>query len=560
MRYSKRYIVFAVLLLLALGLKLNNWNDEYADVTEFRGASLQDEVFYPLKAKSVNDEGLLTLTIGEDTYKNKDGIILGDYMQVLADLDFVQEKFGCSAKLYDKKTVEVQFNNYTYQFTVGKKKAIMGGETYKLSAPAEIHSDKAYLPLEDLCTFFSVEYAYDEENYQAVISGEINKGKLPKAFDLRGNGRAADVRDQGSDATCWAQASLTALESSLLPMEKKHYSVDRMVKDNAFSVDQSLGGDYTMALAYLLSWQGPTEKKTVDKHVQEVHFFDQDNIDGIKWAVYQNGGVSTSIYANISTSNLSKSSYYNRKKNAYCYRGQEKPNHDVVIIGWNDYYSKDNFVGDVPGDGAFVCQNSWGASFGEDGVFYVSYYDTNIGDQAVSYVKVEDTDNYDTIYQSDLCGWSGNVGFNKDKIWGANIFEADSSEDILSAGFYALDGNTQYQLYLVPDYQGVSSLANRVEVASGTLTYGGYYTITFDHPHYVEEGQSFAVVLAIQTPGMNHPMAIENRSDELTKNVDITDGEGYISKNGLDWDRVEESAKGNLCIKAYGKKPAEQTR
>ena len=173
---------------------------------------------------------------------------------------------------------------------------------------------------------------------------------------------------------------------------------------------------------------------------------------------------------------------------------------------------------------------------------------------------MEDTDNYDTIYQSDLCGWSGNVGFNKDKIWGANIFEADSSEDILSAGFYALDGNTQYQLYFVPDYQGVSSLANRVEVASGTLTYGGYYTITFDHPHYVEEGQSFAVVLAIQTPGMNHPMAIENRSDELTKNVDITDGEGYISKNGLDWDRVEESAKGNLCIKAYGKKPAEQTR
>ena len=90
MRYSKRYIVFAVLLLVALGFKLNNWNDEYADVTEFRGASLQDEVFYPLKARSINDEGLLSLTIGEDTYHNKDGILLGDHMQVLADVEFVQ--------------------------------------------------------------------------------------------------------------------------------------------------------------------------------------------------------------------------------------------------------------------------------------------------------------------------------------------------------------------------------------------------------------------------------------------------------------------------------------
>lgn len=72
----------------------------------------------------------------------------------------------------------------------------------------------------------------------------------------------------------------------------------------------------------------------------------------IKWAVYQHGGVSTSIYANVSTSNLSKSSYYNKKKNAYCYKGTEKPNHDVVIIGWDDQYSASNFTGKVPGNGS----------------------------------------------------------------------------------------------------------------------------------------------------------------------------------------------------------------
>lgn len=552
MKYSKRYLVFALLLIAALLLKVNNWNDEYAEVVEFRGASLQDEVFYPLKARSINEEGLLTLIIGENTYGNQDGIIMGDKMQVLAELDLVQELFGCSAKLYENKTVELHFNNDTYFFDINEGVVREAGKTLELSAPAEIHGKNAYLPLQDLCQFFSISYHYDEETYQAKIPGEIERGELPRSYDLRGNGRSATIKDQGNDATCWAQASLTALESSLLPEEKKRYSVEHMVSENAFLVESSLGGEYTMAVAYLLSWMGPVENKTVDKHVQEVHFFDQDDMDDIKWAIYQNGGVSTSIYANISTSNLTKSSYYNRKKNAYCYQGEEEPNHDVVIIGWNDNYSKENFVGDVPGDGAFICQNSWGATFGEQGVFYVSYYDTNVGNQAVSYVKIEDTDNYDVIYQSDLCGWVGQVGFGKEKIHGANVFTAKEEAEISGAGFYALDENTQYQLYFVPEYKNESSLANRIEVASGTLEAAGYYTVSFDKPYRIKEGQRFAVVLALQTPGLEHPLAIEYQSNEWTANVDISDGEGYISNNGLDWDRVEETAKGNLCLKAYG--------
>lgn len=77
MRYSKRYIVLTVILLVTFLAKLNTWNDEYADVTAFRGAKLQDEVFYPLKARSINEEGNLHLTVGEDTYGVADGIIMG---------------------------------------------------------------------------------------------------------------------------------------------------------------------------------------------------------------------------------------------------------------------------------------------------------------------------------------------------------------------------------------------------------------------------------------------------------------------------------------------------
>ena len=55
------------------------------------------------------------------------------------------------------------------------------------------------------------------------------------------------------------------------------------------------------------------------------------------------------------------SMYYNKKYNAYCYKGDNKPNHDVVIVGWDDDFSKDYFNDKtIKGNGAFICVNSWG--------------------------------------------------------------------------------------------------------------------------------------------------------------------------------------------------------
>ncbi len=319
---------------------------------------------------------------------------------------------------------------------------------------------------------------------------------------------------RGSTSTCWAYAALGALSSELLPLEKTAYSVEAMTEHNAFGLPVSRGGDYTMAAAYFLSWDGPRDDRgNVKKHVQEIQFFDEDDREAIKWAVYQHGGVSTSIYADVNGSNLEKSSYYSKEDNAYCYRGKEEPNHDVVIIGWDDDYGAEHFPGRVPGDGAFICQNSWGESFGEEGVFYISYYDSNIGTQSAAYTKVENTDNYDTIYQSDLCGWVGSLGYNRERILAANVFEAQETQQIAAAGFYALGKNTTYQVYMVSNFQDVGSLAGRTPMASGAVENKGYYTIPFDYPVTVEKGSRFAVVIMLETRGSTLPMAVEYASD-----------------------------------------------
>ena len=101
-----------------------------------------------------------------------------------------------------------------------------------------------------------------------------------------------------------------------------------------------------------------------------------------------------------------------------------------MIVGWDDNYPKENFNEQPQGDGAFLCVNSWGEEFGQKGYFYVSYYDSNIGRSNISYTKVEENNNYQNIYQTDLCGWVGQMGYGEENAWFSNIYEARGKEDV----------------------------------------------------------------------------------------------------------------------------------
>lgn len=564
MKYSKQYVFFCVLIVVAILIKFNPLRDGFEEIRGFRGAELDEETWNPLIASSVNDN-LLSLVIDNKEYTNEDyTFYMDDNLNIMVPVTILREALNCSAHVYDGDSLLVEKHSNEIKFSLDSYLADVNGKSKELVSPFTKIEDEYYVSLNDLSNYLDYTYTWNmQENMASAIDASETTTIIPTKYDLREKDRITSVRNQGSYGTCWAFAALGALESSLLPEESYLYSADHMTLNSGFNLTQDEGGEYTMGMAYLAAWKGPVYEAddpygdgetdstlTAVKHVQEMQVIDGKDYEGIKKAVFQYGGVQTSIYNGLRSSQ-SSSPYYNSETKAYCYIGTEKPNHDVIIIGWDDSYPKENFSVDLEGDGAFICQNSWGEGFGQDGVFYISYYDTNIGTHNVVYTKVEDVDNYDNIYQSDLCGWIGQLGYNKDSIYGANVYTAAQAEELVAASFYATGKNTQYELYVVRNFQNEMSFSERIPVASGTLSNAGYYTVEFNDGIFLEPGERYAIMLHIITPNSVHPLAIEYRADKATQNVILDDGESYISANGNIWESVDSVEECNLCIKAF---------
>ena len=392
---------------------------------------------------------------------------------------------------------------------------------------------------------------------------ESGTWKLPVRYDSREAGRAPTVKDQGEFGTCWAVTASSALEAALLPAEHVVFSAEHIARKNAYGKSVEEGGAYTMAAAYLAGWLGPvTEEEdpygdgdspdglSPVRHVQEMQILQEKDIDGVKELVYRCGAVQSSFYMDMENAAHS-SVYYNEFDCAYCYAGSAAANHDVLIIGWDDEYPKGNFSVNVKEDGAFICQNSWGESFGENGVFYVSYEDAWIGSSCVGYTGVEAAENYDNIYQSDLCGWIGQIGYDSPACYFANVYTAEEAGELAAAGFYATGRDTEYTVYVVENFSDSLSLLGKKAAASGSFKNAGYYTVELETPVNLNAGQRFAVVVKIRTPGSQYPVAAEYQADENSRNVTIADGEGYLSANGISWQNAEEGYACNVCLKAY---------
>lgn len=390
----------------------------------------------------------------------------------------------------------------------------------------------------------------------------------PSKFDLREEGKLTPVKNQGDQGACWAFATYGALESSLLPNESWDFSEDNLSMRHGFDWGVEDGGNKFISAAYLARWDGPIlevddpyndgispDNLPVRKHVQQIICPSREEI---KESLMTYGAVHTGIFAGENEDD--DALYYNPDTYSYYYYGDSQPNHDIAIIGWDDEYSADNFVQEPPSDGAFICRNSWGDEWGENGYYYVSYYDTILGYDNAVYSGIEEADNYDTIYQYDPLGWTNNTGYNNETAWFANIFTKNSSEteNLSAISFYTTTDNAAYEIYVNPNFKN-GDFSNKTKIKSGIIETPGYHTISLDDPILLEKSK-FAIAVKLTTPGNEYPIPIESPIEDYTSNASANSGEGYISPDGEHWQDIisnDEYQNTSVCLKAFTKKLAD---
>lgn len=403
------------------------------------------------------------------------------------------------------------------------------------------------------------------------------------------------VPDQGTRSICWAVAATDCLRigaqqdgiavPTLDPEHLVYYSYHGFTDDLALTqrdyidpIDAAGRGNVYASLMTLASLAGPAEKldSSKDHNIYSdnklwlkngywLRFAGSEDRAGVKKAIVEYGAVAASLV----TKDYFSSSYYNSTTNAFCTTGtiSDNTDHEVVIIGWDDDYSASNFQTaptDADGNmlnGAWLCRNTWGSSWGDDGYFWLSYHDAGLTQQGVGVVFDADKElGYDHIYQYD-----GNYTlFSRERTNAAarfaNVFTASAETDheILKAvGTYTTEAGTSYVLNIYTDLTDPTDPTSGHLIYSDedTLSLSGYHSIALDSPVYLKAGTKFSIVFLFSTPSSSSegkilvPICSEAKSGSL---IAYNSAEAGQSFRGIADNWTDRSAKGvNYRIKAY---------
>ncbi len=399
---------------------------------------------------------------------------------------------------------------------------------------------------------------------QSIRSALVGSASLPASYDLRTLNKLTSVKDQGSCGDCWAFGAYASLESYLRPSETWDFSESHMNNNHGFDIPPCAGGNDFMATAYLARWSGPVNEGSngpVQKHVQNVYFIPDrasstDNAN-IKSAIMTYGAVYTQTYIAPSYT----PPYYNPSTHAYYDPYTTAVDHGVAIVGWNDNYAAGNFIPSPPGNGAWIVKNSWGTGWGDNGYYYVSYYDANIGQYNAAFTA-RPTTNYNNIYQYDPLGATDSFGQGSRSEWGANVFTAQASESLAAVSFYTFSLNAPYDVYVYTDpTSGPISTSGPVGHVSGALALPGYHTISLTSGIPLRAGQKFSVVVKFTSTSSyedyNYPVPIESPIAGYSSQATAQAGQSYYHADDGSWqsstwtDMTSSSANTNICIKAF---------
>ena len=409
-----------------------------------------------------------------------------------------------------------------------------------------------------------------------------------------------DNRNQNPYGTCWAFSSLGLAEFDLIndgavdknidlsELALAYYTYNSVtdplggtVGDTAKYYNENSdysylnrGGNYQYSSRRLAQWIGATENTVPyskandtikqglsgefaysykDAHLHNVYQINiKENTSGVKEAIMEHGAVGVMYYH--SDYNMS----WSRKSDCYTYYDTARAGggHAVMIVGWNDNFSKDNFEGLKPSnDGAWLIRNSWGSYCD---YFWMSYDTFSLENTAWVFDFVAN-DGFDNNYQLD----GGIETYRSSNVLsGANVFTTQKKSgidyEVLKAVSVSMSQAADVK-YTVDIYTNLTNLNNPLSgtkqvtaTTTGYTQYAGIYTIELSNSIKLAPGTTYSVVVTTDKAALDREDATSMATGEKLetiiwdRRVSQFDGKSFYKEGN-----VYKYSPNNFCIKAF---------
>lgn len=255
--------------------------------------------------------------------------------------------------------------------------------------------------------------------------------------------------------------------------------------------------------------------------IKDVVTFEKEDVTDIKSWVYNHGGVSVAFNSN--------QYYYGTNGTVAINKFYLVNNHAVDIVGWDDNFKAEGNLSNLYMNttGAWLCKNSWGTTWGDDGYFWIPYSDPTLVN--ITGFSVTANNSCDDKYS--YCGYAyyGSEDMNSvTKV--ANRFTANETGYINKTSLYAFKDSDITLNFYEDTGNGNPETGTSKATYKGHFDKEGYYTVTLTGSFSVTKGDSFYVVADYSE---NCPIEIAvNTSDNVDQTFIYYDNEWHdVGKN-----------------------------
>ncbi len=362
------------------------------------------------------------------------------------------------------------------------------------------------------------------ETLEQLKNTDVSDIAALSEYDSRNYGIVTPVKDQGSSNLCWAYASISASETSILRSGIDPY----YTKDNLSLSPEALGysryfrpidplgntqsvyepegsnwntlaGNASYCASMLTWWAGPIGKNnSANANPFENALFHCNNAVQIKSTLVSDIKLAIAKYGAVTFSynNVHEYEYYNPNSES----GTASYPHACTLIGWNDNIPSSNFKPNgASKNGGWLVKNSYNSL----PYFWLSYDVSSDSIFAFDFTAKQTYDyNYFYDYKfNDSLNYSLNIK-KACEIFEAKMSTADKTEYLkaVNVGFIGKNVTAKVDIYVDMENESNPESGKKVGSGNAIFDYGGFRTINLTTPVALKNGQKFACVVELNNP------------------------------------------------------------